>query len=125
MHCDCVDANLYWTEAFLIVPAQSAAASSHSSFHFRNYTMVTDPRLLKGETCLFFWGPLHLSPVCSVSVCTDGPRTAEGTVSVTGRLSGCTSDRWWWFGVMLGWKLSLLTLGDRLHEQVRDTRVLK
>lgn len=75
---------------------------------------------------LVFLGPFT-SQFCvlSVSVCIDGPRTAEGTVSVVGTLSGCTSDRRWWFGVMLGWKLSLLTLGGRLHAQVRDTRVLK
>lgn len=124
--CDHIDANVYWTEAFLMVSAQFSAASPCSSFHFRIYTVVTDLRLLKKETCLFFWGPLTCQfCVLSVSIFIDGPRTAEGTVPVIGTLSGCTSGRRWWFGVMLGWKLSLFTLGGRLHEQVGDTRVLK
>lgn len=75
---------------------------------------------------LVFLGPFTSQfSVLSVSVCIDGPRTAEGTVSVIGTLSGSTSDRRWWFGVLLGWKLSLLTLGGRLHEQIHDTRVLE
>lgn len=63
LHCD---ANIYWAQEFLMVSAQTFASSSSSSFHFRNYAVVTYPKLLKGETCLFFWGPLHLSPVCSL-----------------------------------------------------------
>lgn len=66
LHGDHVDANMYWAGAFLMVSKQSSAASPHSYFHFRNYTVVTDPRLLKGETCFFFWGPLYLSSVCSL-----------------------------------------------------------
>lgn len=35
-------------------------------FTLEDYTVVTDPRLLKRETCLFFWGPSHFSFVCSL-----------------------------------------------------------
>lgn len=66
LQSDHVNANMYWTEAFLMASAQFPEPSPGSSFHFRNYTVLTDPRLLKGETCLSFWGPLHLSSLCSL-----------------------------------------------------------